>query len=258
MPVELWLAYLVLSFLFAVTPGPAVLLTAGRAIARGFWAGIRGRSRHPGRQPRLFLSCPQPVWRAIAVASETALRDGQICRRRLSDLARHPHDPQCPQGAAPGGSGTRDGLAPSLHPGLVNQLANPKSILFWGALFPQFVDYRADNLVISSRSSPQPASSPTSSSLSTLCGGGREWRPHSAPQAAPPSGANGSPAPPDRSSAALSLVSAPPERQNCHAPTARIRTPHGNDDRRTGAAPPAGAAGRRREEDRGAACQGAG
>ena len=36
------------------------------------------------------------------------------------------------------------------HPfmqGLLNQLANPKSILFWGAVFPQFVDYQSPNLV---------------------------------------------------------------------------------------------------------------
>ena len=35
------------------------------------------------------------------------------------------------------------------HPftlGLLNQLANPKSVLFWGAMFPQFVDFEADNL----------------------------------------------------------------------------------------------------------------
>ena len=40
MSFELWLAYLAMCFLFAATPGPAVLLTAGQAIARGFGAGM--------------------------------------------------------------------------------------------------------------------------------------------------------------------------------------------------------------------------
>ena len=40
MPLELWVAYLAFSFLFAITPGPAVLLTAGQAIARSFGAAL--------------------------------------------------------------------------------------------------------------------------------------------------------------------------------------------------------------------------
>src|SRR3546814_11045396 len=40
MPLDLWLAYVAICFLFAVTPGPAVLLTSGQAIARGFPAGF--------------------------------------------------------------------------------------------------------------------------------------------------------------------------------------------------------------------------
>src|SRR5688500_7012680 len=40
MDLELWLAYLAASFLFAATPGPAVILTAGQAVARGFGAGF--------------------------------------------------------------------------------------------------------------------------------------------------------------------------------------------------------------------------
>src|SRR5690349_14308430 len=40
MTLELWLAYLAMCFLFAVTPGPAVILTASQAMVRGFAAGF--------------------------------------------------------------------------------------------------------------------------------------------------------------------------------------------------------------------------
>src|SRR4030095_5202076 len=71
MPVELWLAYLVLSFLFAVTPGPAVLLTAGQAIARGFWGGFAVvLGTQAGNLVYFVLSAAGLG--AILVASETA------------------------------------------------------------------------------------------------------------------------------------------------------------------------------------------
>ena len=147
MPVELWLAYLILSFLFAVTPGPAVLLTAGQAIARGFWAGFAVvLGTQAGNLVYFVLSAAGLG--AILVASETAFMAVKyagafyliwlgIRTIRNARKAMHPEGPER--------------VTVWRHPftqGLINQLANPKSILFWGALFPQFVDYRADNLVI--------------------------------------------------------------------------------------------------------------
>jgi homoserine/homoserine lactone efflux protein len=147
MPLELWLAYVVLCFLFAATPGPAVLLTAGQAISRGFFAGFAViLGTQAGNLVYFVLSAAGLG--AILVASETAftavkyagaayliwlgLRTIRHARRALEPAAaqkvpvwRHP-----------------------FTQGLVNQLANPKSILFWGALFPQFVDYRAGNVVL--------------------------------------------------------------------------------------------------------------
>jgi homoserine/homoserine lactone efflux protein len=146
MPFELWLAYVALCFLFAATPGPAVLLTAGQAIARGFCAGfavILGTQL--GNLVYFILSAAGLG--AILAASETAFLAikyaGAVYLIYLgvrtiinAGKAREP--------------AAQERLPMWSHPfmqGLLNQLANPKSILFWGALFPQFVNYRADTLI---------------------------------------------------------------------------------------------------------------
>lgn len=147
MPLELWLAYVLICFLFAVTPGPAVLLTAGQAVARGFSAGFAVvLGTQLGNLVYFILSAAGLG--AILVTSETAFMvikyagAAYLIWLGIRTL-RH----------------AREALTPSeakrvpvwRHPftqGLLNQLANPKSILFWGAMFPQFVDYRADNVVL--------------------------------------------------------------------------------------------------------------
>ena len=147
MPVELWLAYLVLSFLFAVTPGPAVLLTAGQAIARGFWAGFAVvLGTQAGNLVYFILSAAGLG--AILVASETAFMTVKYAGAAYLIWLGIRTIQNAPRAKD---SGPPARVPIWRHPfmqGLVNQLANPKSILFWGALFPQFVDYRADNLVI--------------------------------------------------------------------------------------------------------------
>ena len=147
MPIELWLAYVAICFLFAVTPGPAVLLTAGQAIARGFPAGF-GVILGTQLGNLVYFVLSAAGLGAVLATSEAAfmvikyagaayliwlgLRTIRNARRALNPddaervpIWRHP-----------------------FSQGLLNQLANPKSILFWGAMFPQFVDYRADNLIV--------------------------------------------------------------------------------------------------------------
>lgn len=143
MAFELWLAYLLFCLLFAVTPGPAVLLTASQAIARGFAAGFAvvlgtqlgnlvyfllsaaGIGAALATSPTAFLALKYAgalylIWLGVrtVVRAPRALRPDEDSK---VPLWRHP-----------------------FVQGLANQLANPKSILFWGALFPQFVDFRAD------------------------------------------------------------------------------------------------------------------
>lgn len=146
MTIELWLAYVAMCFLFAVTPGPAVLLTAGQAIARGFSAGF-GVILGTQLGNLIYFIVSAAGLGAILVASETAFMiikyagAGYLIYLGLRTIRDAPKavDPK------------DEKLPVWRHPfmqGLLNQLANPKSILFWGALFPQFVDFHAENLIV--------------------------------------------------------------------------------------------------------------
>ena len=145
MPLELWLAYVFLCFLFAVTPGPAVLLTGSQAIARGFGAGFAVVLGTQLGNLFYFIVSAAGLG-AILMASETAFMIVKYAGAayliflgaRTIRNARRALEP------------AEEKKVPAWrHPftlGLLNQLANPKSVLFWGALFPQFVDFQADNL----------------------------------------------------------------------------------------------------------------
>ena len=137
----------------AITPGPAVLLD--RQPGDRPWASApasRSCSAPSSATCIYFVLSAAGVGVSARRFGKIAFAGAQICRRRLSDLARPEHDLE--------GHGRRSipadasskvlDLAPSASPSAPSPTSsrNPKSILFWAALFPQFVDYRGGNVVL--------------------------------------------------------------------------------------------------------------
>lgn len=138
MTLELFLAFMLVQLIAALTPGPAVLLVASQGLARGFWAGLAGS---------LGILTGNTIYFAVSVAGVGAILatsallfsvikwagaaylvwTGIQTWRHAREVARQgPPDPV---------QVSRDGFVQ----GLVKQLANPKSVLFFGALLPQFI-----------------------------------------------------------------------------------------------------------------------
>jgi homoserine/homoserine lactone efflux protein len=146
MPLELWLAYVAICFLFAATPGPAVLLTAGQAISRGFGAGF-GVILGTQVGNLVYFTLSAAGLGAILATSETAFMAIKYAGAAYLIYLGVRTIMNAKKALVPAGQERVPMWSHPFMQGLLNQLANPKSILFWGAMFPQFVDYRADNLV---------------------------------------------------------------------------------------------------------------
>lgn len=138
MTLELLVAFTVTQILMSLTPGPAVLLVASQGLARGFGAGMAATLGILAGNTIYFLLSVLGLGVVLATSATlfaiikwagaayliwlgvTTIRNA----RRVAE------------------SGDQGPVPIAQRPftqGLVKQLANPKSVLFFGALLPQFI-----------------------------------------------------------------------------------------------------------------------
>ena len=146
MSLALWLSYAAICLLFAATPGPSVILAVGQGIARGFRSSL---SLIAGIQlgNAIYFTISAAGLGVVLATSELAFLTlkyagaaylvfiGVTTIKDAGNAANFGH-----------GEATSLWRQPFVQ-GAANQLANPKSILFFGAMFPQFMDYSAPNLL---------------------------------------------------------------------------------------------------------------
>lgn len=136
MTVELWLAYLAILFVVCITPGPAVILTGAQAASSGFRSSIPVIAGIQAGNLLYFLLSALGLG-AIIAASETAfllikyVGGAYLLFLGIRALRSRP--------VAVGAKTVPTRLQDAFLHGFASQLANPKSVLFYAALLPQFL-----------------------------------------------------------------------------------------------------------------------
>ena len=135
---SLWLPFALTQLLFALTPGPAVLLVMSQAMTRGTRAGVAaGLGVQAGNGVYLTLSViglgailatSQTLFEIVKYAGAAYLVWMGIQTLRSAKAAAQGERKPVTLWSAP------------FTQGFVKQLANPKSVLFFGSLLPQFLD----------------------------------------------------------------------------------------------------------------------
>lgn len=138
MSLEIWLAYCATVFIFLVSPGPSHLFMLSTSLSNGFkrsWAtGAGDLTGHIWQITAAsiglvsFIYAFAEMFIVIKWAGVAFLIYLGISQFRKKGLRA-------------GGSGQKDrGLSSFFWQGFVTSSANPKAVVFFAALFPQFVD----------------------------------------------------------------------------------------------------------------------
>lgn len=136
MSFEAWLAFCVTETLLCFTPGPAVLFVVSVALARGFRPGLAGSLGILAANTLYFALSATGIAAVILASNEvfTALKwagAGYLVWMGLRMLFSHSPTAEAPAPQA---------VHHSFLRGFVVQGANPKALVFFVALLPQFID----------------------------------------------------------------------------------------------------------------------
>jgi homoserine/homoserine lactone efflux protein len=139
MSLRIWLLFCATDTVLCLTPGPAVLLVVSQAISRGTWSGLAASFGILAMNAVYFALSATGVGALLAGSSRVFIVVkwlGAIylvwmgARMILAKSSAAPSQPVAPA------LSTRS----SFSLGVVTQGANPKAIVFFTAILPQFVD----------------------------------------------------------------------------------------------------------------------
>ena len=147
MPLATWLLFLATDVALSLTPGPAVLFVVGSGLKHGLRAAVGANLGILSANLVYFaisafglgvlLATAAPVflvlkWAGAAYLLYLGISAWRSASRAAAEVAATPD-------AAAAAPSRPTGFAQSLRAGLLLQLGNPKAILFFTALLPQFV-----------------------------------------------------------------------------------------------------------------------
>jgi threonine/homoserine/homoserine lactone efflux protein len=141
-----WLLYFAAVLVLTVTPGPTVLLCISTAVQQGVKAALVSALGSTTAIAGLMMLSMAGLGTVLAASDSlfTALKwlgAAYLAYLGLRSLLSKEADLIVPDDAVQGASKAR-GLAPSalFRRGLLVGASNPKALLFFGALFPQFIE----------------------------------------------------------------------------------------------------------------------
>src|SRR5262245_24345319 len=138
MPVHTWALFCATETVLCFTPGPAVLLVVSLALTRGARAGLAGSLGILGANALYFILSATGIGAVLLASWQLSvlikwLGAVYLIWLGLRMLLARSQAPLASDDAP------RPPMAPLRH-GLITQGANPKALVFFTALLPQFVD----------------------------------------------------------------------------------------------------------------------